>query len=188
VRETLKAILHDDPPAIPVASLLEAELAAIVRKLLRKDPAQRYASAESVLGALGGDSFERGPSAKAAQGVGELTSIAVLPFQFLNEGTSPKAWSLGFADALITMLGRVDDLMVLPTAAILKYAGTSDPARAGSELGVRHVLHGNRPAARGPAAGLHPALRRDDPADHVLRDVRLRPATCSKCGMRSDAR
>jgi eukaryotic-like serine/threonine-protein kinase len=140
--EMLQAILHDDSPAIPVASLMEAELAAIVRKLLRKDPARRYASAESVLEVLGSPASVREPSEEAGRAAGGLTSIAVLPFQFLNDIESRDAWSLGFADALITVLGRVDDLTVLPTAAILKYAGASDLGRTGRELGVRHVLHG----------------------------------------------
>lgn len=140
--ETLHAILHDDPPAIPVASLMEAELAAIVRKLLRKDPARRYASAESVLEVLGSPAPVRKPSEEAGRAAGGLTSIAVLPFQFLHDIESRDAWSMGFADALITVLGRVEDLTVLPTAAILKYAGASDLGRTGRELGVRHVLHG----------------------------------------------
>jgi TolB-like protein len=142
VGETLHAILHEDPTAIPVASLMQAELAAIVRKLLRKDPAQRYACADAVLEALGSHSPPRERSEEPGRAASGLTSIAVLPFQFLNEVESREAWSMGFADALITVLARVDDLTVLPTAAILKYAGASDPARAGGDLGVRHVLHG----------------------------------------------
>ena len=47
--ETLHAILHDDPPAIHAASLMDAELAAIVQKLLRKSPAERYQVADAVL-------------------------------------------------------------------------------------------------------------------------------------------
>jgi serine/threonine protein kinase len=96
--ETLHAILHDDPPAIPVASLMEAELAAIVGKLLRKDPARRYGSAESVLEVLGSPASVRKPSEEAGRAAGGLTSIAVLPFQFLNDIESRDAWSMGFAD------------------------------------------------------------------------------------------
>ena len=50
--ETLHAILHDDPPAISVAAPSGAELGPIVSKLLRKNPAQRFPSAEAVLEAL----------------------------------------------------------------------------------------------------------------------------------------
>jgi serine/threonine-protein kinase len=54
--DTLHAILHDEPPPMHVASLMDAELAAITQKLLRKSPAERYSSADAVLGALGSHS------------------------------------------------------------------------------------------------------------------------------------
>jgi len=139
--ETVQAILTEDPPAIPVASLMDAELAAIVKKLLRKDRAQRYPLAETVLEALGSQPAPRTASHDPGR-ANRLTSIAVLPFQFLIEVEERQAWSLGFADALITMLGRLDDLTVLPTAAILKYAGATDLGHTSRDLGVRHVLHG----------------------------------------------
>ena len=138
--DTLHAILHDDPPPMPVTSLMDAELAAIVQKLLRKSPAERYPLAEAVLEVLGSHT---GPQESSAATPIPLTSIAVLPFIFLTEVEERQAWSLGFADALITMLGRLEDLTVLPTAAILKYAAGTDPARACRDLGVRHVLQGN---------------------------------------------
>ena len=73
----------------------------------------------------------------------QLTSIAVLPFVLLSELDEGRGLSLGFADALITMLGRLEDITVLPTSAILTYAAGTDPAQACRELGTRHVLQGN---------------------------------------------
>lgn len=70
-------------------------------------------------------------------------SFAVLPFLFLNAVEERESFSLGFADALITSLGNLEDLIVLPTAAILKYAGAGDPMQISRELGVRYVLMGN---------------------------------------------
>ncbi|MGO9257293.1 MAG: TPR end-of-group domain-containing protein [Bryobacteraceae bacterium] len=54
-----------------------------------------------------------------------------------------KAFSLGFADALITTLGSLEDIAVLPTSAILNYPAGADPAHTCRDLGVRHVLQGN---------------------------------------------
>ena len=62
---------------------------------------------------------------------------------FLSGADEGKGFSLGFADALITMLGRLDDVTVLPTSAILNYAAGTDPARACRDLGTRHLLQGN---------------------------------------------
>jgi TolB-like protein/predicted Ser/Thr protein kinase len=137
--DRLHAILHDDPNA---TSLMSAQVAAIVHKLLRKSPAERYPLAETVLEALA----SRGSSpALVTTGASSkpLTSIAVLPFVFLSDVEEYKAFSLGFADALITMLGSLADITAAPTSAILNYAAGSDPAHICRELGVGHVLQGN---------------------------------------------
>ncbi len=141
--DMLHAILHDDPPAIHAASLMDAELAAIVQKLLRKSPAERYQVADAVLEVLGSHPASRGSSATSVAGPTPLTSIAVLPFVFLSQVEEARGFSLGFADALITMLGRLDDITVLPTSAILNYAAGTDPACACRDLGTRHLLQGN---------------------------------------------
>jgi serine/threonine protein kinase len=139
--DTLHAILHDDPPAMDAASPLLAQLPPIVRKLLSKNPAERYPFAQAVLDALASPTMSS--SAAAVANAKPLTSIAVLPFVFLNEVEERKALSLGFADALITMLGSLEDFAVLPTSAILNYTAGTEPAQTCRNLGVRHVLQGN---------------------------------------------
>ena len=141
--ETLRAIRYDAAPPIHATSLMGAELAAIAQKLLRKSPAERYASAEAVLEAFGSRAVPQGPSAATSASASPLTSIAVLPFVFLSEVEERRALSLGFADALITMLGSLEDITVLPTSAILNHMAGTDPASACHDLGVRHILLGN---------------------------------------------
>jgi serine/threonine-protein kinase len=131
--DTLHAILHDDPPG---CSSIEIDLSAILHKLLRKRPEDRYPSAEAVLEAL------RNRSSAPATAK-PLDSIAVLPFVFLSEIAERKALSLGFADALITMLASIEDFAVLPTSAILNHTAGADAALTCRELGVRHVLQGS---------------------------------------------
>ena len=72
-----------------------------------------------------------------------VATIAVLPFVFLGEAEERKALSLGFADALITILGNLEDVVVKPTSDILRYAPGADPSRVCGELGIRYVLQGN---------------------------------------------
>jgi serine/threonine protein kinase len=141
--DTLHAILHDDPPMVDSTSSCSADLVTIVQKLLCKNPAERYASAEAVLEALAGRSDRGRSSATTDVNAKPLASIAVLPFIFLNEVEERKALSLGFADALITMLGSLEDVAVFPTSAILNYPAGADPARTCRDLGARHVLQGN---------------------------------------------
>jgi len=141
--DTLHAILHDDPPPVHATSLMGAELAAIAQKLLRKNPVERYPLAEAVLEALGSHAAHQGSSAGTSPIAIPLPSIAVLPFVFLSEVEERKALSLGFADALITILASLEDIAVLPTSAILNYAAGSDPARTCRDLGVHYVLQGH---------------------------------------------
>src|SRR4029077_16347402 len=112
-------------------------------KLLRKSPAERYALADAVLEALGNRAAAEGTSAATLALAMTVTSIAGLPFVFLSEVEERKALSLGFADALITMLGSLEDFAVLPTSAILNHAAGTEPAQTCRNLGVRHVLQGN---------------------------------------------
>jgi eukaryotic-like serine/threonine-protein kinase len=141
--DTMHGILHEDPPRMDSTPSLAVELAPVLKKLLCKNPAERYPSAEAVLDALASRAApprslgETGTSSKS------FASIAVLPFVFLSEVEECKAFSLGFADALITMLGTLEDIAVLPTSAVLNYAAGTDPAHTCRELGVRHVLQGN---------------------------------------------
>ena len=72
-----------------------------------------------------------------------IASIAVLPFVFLTEVEGHKALSLGFADALITLLSSLEDLLVTPTSGILRYAPGVDASQVCRDLGVRYVLQGN---------------------------------------------
>jgi eukaryotic-like serine/threonine-protein kinase len=63
VVDTLHAILHDDPPPLHATTPSGAQLAPIVRKLLCKNPAERYSLAEGVLEALNSSMAPQGPSA-----------------------------------------------------------------------------------------------------------------------------
>jgi serine/threonine protein kinase len=140
--DILHAILHDDPP-LKTTSPPGAELAPIIQRLLCKNPAERYPSADAVLVALSGHATPLRSAGPCMASPKPLTSVAVLPFVFLSEVEERKAFSLGFADALITMLGSLEDVAVVPTSAILNYIAGTDPAHAGRDLGVRHVLQGN---------------------------------------------
>lgn len=82
----------------------------------------------------------------SAQPAGEpspIRSIAVLPFQQIAEQKDEKL-GLGLADVLITKLGTIENLEVLPTSAIIRYAEKDNYnlLEAGKNLGVDAVLTG----------------------------------------------
>jgi serine/threonine protein kinase len=98
--DTLHAIIHDAASPLP-ASIKGADvLQVILDKALRKDPADRYGSAEDIL-----DDFARillpGEEGSSSVAIGQ-PSLAVLPFVFLSPIAEKESLSLGFADALIT--------------------------------------------------------------------------------------
>lgn len=72
-------------------------------------------------------------------------SLAVLPFQRLGPLRADDEYlGIGMADALITQLGNVRQLIVRPTAAVRRYDGVGrDPGKAGRELGVDWVVDGS---------------------------------------------
>ena len=71
-------------------------------------------------------------------------SLAVLPFQTLSSDAAGNYLGLGLADAVITKLGSTGEIVVRPTSAVMKYAGSAtDPLAAGREQGVDAVLLGH---------------------------------------------
>ena len=76
--------------------------------------------------------------------VTSIKTMAVLPFKTLGNAEEDKALEVAMADALITKLGNVEQIVVLPTSAIYRYAETDNlnPENVGRKLNVDAVLDG----------------------------------------------
>jgi DNA-binding winged helix-turn-helix (wHTH) protein/Tfp pilus assembly protein PilF len=72
----------------------------------------------------------------------ERTSLAVLPLFVLGNISDDRGICLGFADALVSRLGNLHGLDVLPTSAIFNVPMEMSAAEVGARLGVRFVLRG----------------------------------------------
>jgi DNA-binding winged helix-turn-helix (wHTH) protein/tetratricopeptide (TPR) repeat protein len=70
------------------------------------------------------------------------SSLAILPLLLLGKATDDHGVCLGFADALVTRLGNLPGVDVLPTAAVLNVPVDATPSETASRLGVRFVVHG----------------------------------------------
>lgn len=139
--DILHAILHEEPQPI-APSTVEAckNLPQILGKALQKNPSNRYQAADEFLVDVSGIACSLAtPAAREDSN----SSLAVLPFIFLSDVEEKDSLSLGFADALITTLGNLEDLIVPPTASILQYHGGSDPTAVSRAMRVRHVLQGS---------------------------------------------
>jgi DNA-binding winged helix-turn-helix (wHTH) protein/Tfp pilus assembly protein PilF len=72
-----------------------------------------------------------------------VKSVAVLPFKRLGLDDDDEYLGLGIADALITRLSSIRQIIVRPTSAVMKYLKTEDDAfRIGRELEVDSLVEG----------------------------------------------
>ena len=81
------------------------------------------------------------PDLRGAVDATRPRSVAILPFRELTGGDDAHL-GLGMADALITRLASLHDIVIRPTGSVLRYANVEDPVRAGRELHVSLVLEG----------------------------------------------
>jgi serine/threonine protein kinase/tetratricopeptide (TPR) repeat protein len=144
--EIIDAILNRAPASpLRLNPGLPAELERIITKCLEKDRTLRYQRAAEVhtdLQRLKRD-LNGGPIVVASAPSTRETTLAILPFVFLNAVDERESLSLGFADSLITSLGSLEEFVVPPTSSVLKYRAGADPATVSRELQVRYVLQGN---------------------------------------------
>jgi DNA-binding winged helix-turn-helix (wHTH) protein/tetratricopeptide (TPR) repeat protein len=73
---------------------------------------------------------------------GERPSLAVRPLFLLGNISDDQGVCLGFADALVSRLGNLQGVDVLPTSAMLSVPTEMTASDVGSRLGVRFVVHG----------------------------------------------
>jgi TolB-like protein len=84
----------------------------------------------------------RADARKDGSDLGERPSIAVLPLLLLEKTADDQGLCLGFADALVSLLGNLSGVDVLPTSAVLNLPLDLTPSEAASRLGVRFIVHG----------------------------------------------
>lgn len=77
------------------------------------------------------------------------SSLAVLPFLLLGGTTDDNGLCLGIADALISRLGNLQGLDVLPATAVLNISSDVPPSELASRLGVRFVVTGGLQWSKG---------------------------------------
>jgi DNA-binding winged helix-turn-helix (wHTH) protein/tetratricopeptide (TPR) repeat protein len=76
-------------------------------------------------------------------------SIAVLPLVFVGKAADDQGLGLGFADALVSCLGNLAGVDVLPTSAVLNQPAGASVAGVAAKLGVRFVIHGAMQMTKG---------------------------------------
>jgi DNA-binding winged helix-turn-helix (wHTH) protein/tetratricopeptide (TPR) repeat protein len=83
-----------------------------------------------------------GPGRQPAPARTEHPSLVIRPLFLLGNIHDDHGVSLGFADALVSRLGNLQGVDVLPTSAMLNVPPEMTSTDVGSRLGVRFVIHG----------------------------------------------
>jgi len=89
-----------------------------------------------------GQASARSVSLENASEWGERSSLAVLPLLLLGKATDDHGLCLGFADALVSHLGNLGSVDVLPTSAVLNLPVETPASEIAARLGIRFVVHG----------------------------------------------
>lgn len=79
----------------------------------------------------------------------ERASLAVLPLLLVGGGTDDRGLCLGFADAIVSRLGNLQGVDVLPTSAVLSTPSEAPASEIAARLGVRFVLGGGLQVSKG---------------------------------------
>jgi DNA-binding winged helix-turn-helix (wHTH) protein/tetratricopeptide (TPR) repeat protein len=89
-----------------------------------------------------GSSATRAVNLAKADGWSDRSSLAVLPLILVGNTRDDQGICLGFADALVTRLGNLPGVDVLPTSAVLNVPAEATASETASRLGVRFVVRG----------------------------------------------
>jgi serine/threonine-protein kinase len=127
--ETMSAILRDEPAALDAP----AQIADIIRRCLRKSPADRFETMRDVRIAL--------ENAGTAPVVEKTPSIAVLPFANMGGDQENEYFSDGLAEEIINFLAQIPGLKVTARTSAFAFKGkTEDIRKIAGTLGVATIL------------------------------------------------
>ena len=150
--ELASSILRDTPPSLTaVRPALPGGVQRVIDRCLRKNAADRYASACELLDDLRGVIVERsgrpstaGSDAGSTSGVGSRPAIAVLPFDNLSRDAVQEAFADGLAEDLIVRLSLWRSFPVIARGSSFAYRGRPvDPKHVAADLGVRYLVLGS---------------------------------------------
>jgi eukaryotic-like serine/threonine-protein kinase len=127
----IAAIFDSDPQPLKYrVPIVPPALQSLVDRSLRKDPAERYQTAEEMLSEL------RAIKEKA-------DGIAVLPFDNQSRDPDTDYLSDGIPESIINSLSQLPQLRVMARSTVFSYKGKDvDPRKVGDDLGVGAVLMG----------------------------------------------
>jgi len=145
-RQTVSRVVIEEQRELPDEGPAKLPAPESSSTLLRPLPSNRrlWAIGGIVLGLIAVGAVVYFRFSTAFESRSGVRTIAVLPFKPLAANAGDQYLELGMADALITRLSNLKQVIVRPTSSVLKYASAgADAIAAGRELGVDTVLDGS---------------------------------------------
>ena len=144
----LYSILHEQPDAITgLRTGIPVELERIVNKCLAKKAEERYETTGHLAADLRAlrQSGESRPARRSSSAVKEVRpSIVILPFQNRGRDEEDEYFSDGVTEDVITALGKLKGLRVIPRASAFHFKGKRPQLHEIVDaLDVSHVLEGS---------------------------------------------
>ena len=144
----LYSILHEAPdPITALRTGLPPELERIANKCLTKRADERYQTVSDLLADLG--ALKRSRESSEGKRQSSVTrdarpSIAVLPFQNRSRGEDDEYFSDGVTEDIISTLGNIEGLRVIPRASAFHFKGKRPSlSEVVGLLKVSHILEGS---------------------------------------------
>jgi len=130
--DVLSSVVRSEPLPLNVSP----EISGIVRRCMRKDPAERFQTISDVRSAL------EQCGAKAAEK--QQPSIAVLPFANLSADKENEYFSDGLSEEILNALSQIEGLKVAARASSFSFKGKgAEMSEVGAKLRVATVLDGS---------------------------------------------
>ncbi len=138
--EVMASILKGEPrSAVELNPRLPRELDRLLLRCLDKDASLRISSAASLRNELEKLGLEAGRAR-----VGEIPSIAVLPFVDMSRDKDQAYFCEGIAEEIINALCRLSGLRVASRTASFLFGGSpAEPREIGRRLGIDTILEGS---------------------------------------------
>ncbi|UCF64243.1 MAG: protein kinase [bacterium] len=145
------AILNEEPDWLSLESTgISVKLIAILKKMLAKQPAERFQNMKEIILNLEDHNSKNIPAAAHTPTRGEISEekkvipgLAVLPFSDLRNDPAMSFLGFALADQIIGTLSYLQNILVRPSSAIRKYQSQIvDAPTAGIELQVDYIITG----------------------------------------------
>ncbi|HSM03039.1 MAG TPA: protein kinase, partial [Longimicrobiales bacterium] len=138
--KTAVAIMAQSPPPLRAHTEDSGALEPVIRRLLEKDPDDRFETAADLRSAL--SSMNGGEHGRAGATVHD--SVAVLPFRRISASEDDEYFVDGITEEIITRLSRLSSLKVISRTSVMRYkAADEDLATIGRRLGVTTLVEGS---------------------------------------------